>query len=456
VKRDAAMCVVALAAGSLAAQGAPPAGPSGRCDLVVVPRSDSTRVNSIKQPSGQYNSFVGGGVTGSCPAQQLTLTSDSAEYFGDLKRWHLIGNVHYKEPRLTLDSQVATYFMTDERVLAEGDVHTLLPSGTTLVGPRVDYYRAVPGVRAVGHMVAPGRPTITLVEHDSTGKPSPPMTLIANTTVMDEDSLVWASGHVEMTREEVTATSDSAALDGGHEFGRLMRKPVIHSRSGRPFTLYGTIIDLYGSQKQLKRVLARGAGKAVSDDATVTADTLDFEFTEGVMTRMHGWGASRSHAVNPTYDILSDSLDMRSPGQRLREIRSVRKAFAQSIPDSTKVRTKKKDWMRGDTIIARFDSTPAITKADSGRQPQMLQLIALGNASSYYQFASKDTTAIGPVINYVRGSSVDVAFLDRQVQTVTVKDSVAGVYVEPVPKVKPKKTDTTATPKKTPAKKTTP
>ena len=65
-------------------------------------------------------------------------------------------------------------------------------------------------------------------------------------------------------------------------------------------------------------------------------------------------------------------------------------------------------------------------------------------------------TAIGPVINYVRGSSVDVAFLDRQVQTVTVKDSVAGVYVEPVPKVKPKKTDTTAAPKKTPAKKTTP
>jgi len=455
VRRAALLMAVAGVARAAAAQGVP-AGPTGRCDLVVVPRSDSTRVNSIKQPSGQYNSFVGGGVTGSCPAQQLTLTADSAEYYGDLRRWHLIGNVHYKEPRLTLDSQVATYFMTDERVLAEGNVHTLLPSGTTLVGPRVDYYRAVPGVRAVGHMVAPGRPTITLVEHDSTGKPSPPMTLIANTTIMDEDSLVWASGHVEMTREEVTATSDSAALDGAHQFGRLMRKPVIHSRSGRPFTLYGTVIDLYGSQKQLKRVIARGDGKAVSDDATITSDTLDFEFTDGVMDRMHGWGASRSHAVNPTYDILSDSIAIRSPGQRLREIRAIRKAFAQSVPDSTKVHTKKKDWMRGDTIIARFDSTPPVTKADSSRQPQMVQLLALGTASSYYQFASKDTTAIGPVINYVRGSAVDVAFVDRQVQTVTVRDSVAGVYVEPVPKPKPKKTDTTTTPKKVPAKKGTP
>lgn len=455
MRRVAHVMLSLLASGTVAAQ-AVPAGPSGRCDLVVVPRSDSTRVNSIKQPSGQYNSFVGGGVTGSCPAQQLTVTSDSAEYFGDLRRWHLIGNVHYKEPRLTLDSQVATYFMTEERVLAEGDVHTLLPSGTTLVGPRVDYYRAVPGIRAVGHMVAPGRPTITLVERDSAGNPSPPMTLIANTTIMDEDSLVWASGHVEMTRQEVTATSDSAALDGAKEFGRLLRKPVIHSRSGRPFTLYGTIIDLYGSQKQLKRVVARGAGKAISDDATITSDTLEFGFTDGVMTRMQGWGASRSHAVNPTYDIVSDSIEGRSPGQRLREIRAVRKAFAQSIPDTTKVRTKKKDWMRGDTIVAHFDSTPPVTKADSAKQPEMVALIALGNASSYYQFAPKDSTVVTPAINYVRGSSVDVAFVNRQVQTVTVKDSVAGVYVEPVPKAKPKKTDTTATAKKVPAKKGSP
>jgi hypothetical protein len=444
VKWAATVGVLALAVPL--ARGQEPAGPSGRCDLVVTPRSDSTRVNSIKQASGQYNSFVGGGVNGACPAQGLTLSADSAEYFGDLRRWHLIGGVHYHEPRLTLDSQVATYFMTEERLLAEGDVHTLLPSGTTLVGPRVDYYRAVPGIRAVARMIAPGRPTIRIIGKDSTGKPEPPMTLIANTVVMDADSLVYASGKVEITREDVFAKSDTAALDGTREFARLMRSPSITSRGQRPFTLYGTVIDLFGGAKQLHRVLAKGAGKTVSENGTITADTLDFRMADGGLARMYAWGASRARAVNPQYDILADSLDMRSPGQRLREIRAIRKAYAQSLPDTLKFKTTERDWMRGDTILARFDSLP-LTKADSAKQPALLQLVALGTASSYYKIAPKDSTAVGPAINYVRGGSVAIAFRERQVRSVTVSDSVAGVYIEPTPPPK-KKPDSTTAPEK--------
>ena len=449
--RAAALAILTVTAGAAWAQqpaaptAAPPAGPTGRCDLVVTPRSDSTRVTSVKQPSGQYNSFVGGGVIGACPAQGLTLSADSAEYFGDLRRWHLIGAVHYREPRLTLDSQVATYFMSDERLLAEGNVHTLLPSGTTLVGPRVEYFRAVPGFRAIARMIAPGRPTITIAGHDSAGKPESPMTMIGNTVVMDADSLVYASGRVEITRQDVLAKSDTAALDGAHEFARLMRSPTITSRGQRPFTLYGTIIDLYGGGKQLHRVLARGAGKAVSESGTVTSDTLDFQMADGGLARMYAWGPSRARAVNPQYDILADSLDVRSPGQRLREIRAVRRADAQSLPDTTKFKTRDRDWMRGDTIFARFDSTAPVTPADSAKQPAMLQLVALGHASSYYKIAAKDSTAVGPAINYVRGGSVTIALRDRQVASVTVADSVAGVYIEPTPPPK-KKADSTAAP----------
>ncbi len=156
-------------------------------------------------------------------------------------------------------------------------------------------------------------------------------------------------------------------------------------------------------------------------------------------------GERRARALsNPTYDILADSLDVRSPGQRLREIRAVRKAFAQSTPDTTHVHTKERDWMSGDTIVARFDSMP-LTKADSAKQPAMLALIALGNAKSYYQIAAKDSAAIGPSINYVRGGAVTVAFVAHQVKSVTVKDSVAGVYVEPEVIKKKKKADSTAT-----------
>ena len=413
-------------------------------------------MNSVKQPSGAYNTFVGGGVTGRCPAQGLTLTADSGEYFGDLRRWHLIGSVHYQEPRLILDSQVATYFLAEERLLAEGNVHTKLPSGTTLVGPRVEYFRAVPGLRPVARMIAPGRPTITIIGKDSTGKPETPMVLIANTVVMDADSLVYASGRVEMTREDVLAKCDTAALDGSHEFARLMRTPVITSRGKNPFTLYGTVIDLFGGGKQLHRVLAKGEGKAVSDNGTVTSDTLDFQMENGGLSRMFAWGPSRARAVNPQYDIIADSMDVRSPGERLREIRAVRKADAQSAPDTTRFKTKERDWLKGDTIFARFDSTP-VSKADSAKQPALRELVALGHARSYYKIAPKDSTALGPAINYVRGRRVAIALRERQVRTVTVTDSVAGVYIEPTPPVKKPKPDSTAAPKpKAVPKSTTP
>jgi len=492
------------------------AGPGGQCEIVVTANTDSTHYSSTKLPSGQYNNYIGGGVTGHCPAQSLTLVSDSAEYFGELRMWHLIGRVHYTEPRLTLDSDVATYYMNEERLLSEGNVHAKLPSGTTLDGPRMDYLRAVPPVRPVARMTAPGRPTIFVAERDSTGAPSEPMKVVANTVVMDGDSLVYASGDVVITRTDVLATSDTAAMDSDRQFARLMRTPKITSRGDRPFTLYGTVLDLYGHNRALERVVANGAGKAVSQDATLTADTLLFAMATGRLQRVYAWGPSRSRALNPSYDIIADSLDVRMPDQRMREIRAVRKAYAQSVPDTTKVRTTEHDWLRGDTVFAFFDSTQApaaartvasaghgasdapegpaysssgtapkaggagapttsskggaqsggqkpgptggakpkktksgnakraapdsTTRAASGKgtasdgsadQPQLIELEARGNASSFYQMAAKDTTAVGPAINYVRGRDIAVTFTKRQVQQVTVIDQVAGLYLEP-------------------------
>lgn len=407
----------------------PGAAPSGQCDLLITPNSDSTHFTSAKLPSGEYNNFVGGGVTGHCPAQQITLVSDSAEWFGDLHMWHLIGHVHYVEPRLTMDSDVATYYLTDEHLLSEGNVHGLLPSGTTLVGPRVEYYRAVPKIRAVARMVAPGRPTINIIETDSTGKQTEPTVVVANTVVMDGDSLVFASQNVVITRTDVIATGDSSSMNSESQFARLMRSPKIVSRGKKQFTLYGDVIDLFGKQHALERVLSKGKAKSVSDSATMTADTIDFRMDAGLLQRMYAWGKSRAHAVNPQYDVISDSIDLRMPGQRTREIRAVRKAYAQSMPDTAKLHTKEKDWMRGDTIIAYFDSLQA--PGDSASRPQMRQLVSQGSAQSFYQLAAKDSGVVGPAINYVKGRDISIAFANRVVQTVDVIDKAQGVYLEP-------------------------
>jgi len=407
----------------------PGTAPTGQCDLLVTPNSDSTHFTSVKLPSGEYNNFVGGGITGHCPVQQITLIADSAEWFGDLHMWHLVGHVHYVEPRITMDSEVATYYLVDEHLLAEGDVHTLLPSGTTLVGPRVEYYRAAPKIRAVAHMVAPGRPTINVIEKDSTGKPSEPTVVIANTVVMDGDSLVYASNNVVITRPDVVATGDTATMNSETQFARLMKTPKIVSRGKKDFTLYGEVIDLFGKDHALQRVLSKGKAKSVSDSATMTADTIDFRMDAGLMQRAYAWGPSRAHAINPQYDVLSDSIDLRMPGQRTREIRAVRKAFAQSMPDTAKLHTKEKDWMRGDTITAHFDSVQA--PGDTSSQPQMRQLIAQGSAQSFYQLAAKDSGVVGPAINYVKGRDISIAFTDRVVQVVDIVDQAQGVYLEP-------------------------
>jgi hypothetical protein len=408
----------------------PPAGaPSGQCDLLVTPNSDSTHFTSTKLPSGEYNNFVGGGVTGHCPVQQITLVADSAEWFGDLHMWHLIGHVHYVEPRLTMDSDVATYYLTDEHLLSEGNVHTMLPSGTTLVGPRVEYYRAAPKIRPVARMVAPGRPTINVIEKDSTGKQSEPTIVVANTVVMDGDSLVYASQNVVITRTDVVATGDTASMNSQTEFARLMRSPKIVSRGKKQFTLYGEVIDLFAKEHALERVLSKGKAKSVSDSATMTADTIDFRMDAGLLQRAYAWGKSRAHAVNPQYDVIADSIDLRMPGQRTREIRAVRKAYAQSVPDTAKLHTKERDWMRGDTITAHFDSAQA--PGDTSSQPQMRQLIAQGKAQSFYQLAAKDSGVVGPAINYVKGRDIAIAFANRVVQTVDVVDQAEGVYLEP-------------------------
>ncbi len=403
--------------------------PTGQCDLLLTPNSDSTHFTSQKLPSGEYNNFVGGGITGHCPLQQITLIADSAEWFGDLHMWHLVGHVHYTEPRITMDSDVATYFLTDEHLLSEGNVHTLLPSGTTLVGPRVEYYRAAPKIRTVAHMIAPGRPTINVIEKEATGKQSEPTIVVANTVVMDGDSLVFASQNVVITRTDVIATGDTATMNSQTQFARLMKSPKIVSRGKKQFILYGEVIDLFGQNHSLERVLSKGKAKSISDSATMTADTIDFRMDAGLLQRAYAWGKSRAHAVNPVYDVLSDSIDLRMPGQRTREIRAVRKAYAQSLPDTAKLHTKEKDWMRGDTITAHFDSVQA--PGDTSSQPQMRQLIAQGSAQSFYQLAARDSGVVGPAINYVKGRDISIAFANRVVQTVDIVEKAEGVYLEP-------------------------
>lgn len=411
-----------------AVAGAQGAGPQ-RC-VLQFESSSGARSTLNKLPSGQYNAYQGGGVTYSCVGQNNTLRADSAEYYGDLGVLYLIGNVHYTEPRAKVDSRRMTYWKNEERLLAEGDVVSTLPSGTTLRGPRAEYYRAIPNVRPHTRLIANGRPTISLVQVDSTGKKQPPVDVRADRVTMEADSLVYAGGNVDITRPDLHATGDSAFMDSGTELARLMRGPVIEGKADRPFTLTGTTIDVHSHQRQLERVISLGNAKAVSEDLDLRADTLDLRVTANKLERAYAWGPNGARAISPTQLITADSLDVRLPDQRIRQVVATHHALAQSDPDSTKIRTKERDWLRGDTIVASFDSVFA--PGDTSSKPQLAQLVARGGAQSFYHIAVAGAPINKPAINYVRGRAITVTLANRQVQRVTVTEKASGVYVEPV------------------------
>lgn len=383
----------------------------------------------VEVAPGVRNIYIGGGnVVMRCPEKGIRVESDSLESYEGEGRFYLIGNVKYSEPRLSVDSDYLTYYQRDERVIANGNVFARLPNGSTLRGPVAKYLRATPATRTVPRLHATGRPTITLVQRDSLGRPAPPATVVANGVTMIGDSLVYAGGQVIVTREDVLARADSMALDSQREFTVLMRGPSIEGRRERPFTLSGGRIELTGGDRKLRRVLSMGTARAVSEDMTLTSDTIDLRVDNDLLQRAIAWGPSRARAFSAAQNITSDSIDVVMPGQRIREMYAVRGAIAQGKPDSVRFRADTLDWMRGDTIVARFDTTAA---TDSGRTTRLRELHAVGSAKSYYHLAPADSAMRRPAINYVTGREIVIDFRASQVSKVTVVEQASGVYLEP-------------------------
>jgi len=412
----------------LAALATPLGAQAGReCLLDYESPTGNTRTAAVELPSHRYNVFQGGGITYHCRGQDNTIIADSSEYYGDQSVLYLIGHVHYRETRAKVDSDRMTYYQLEDRLRAEGNVNVLLQSGTTMRGPVVDYYRATP-TRPLANAIATGHPTMQIIEQNTSGRPSEPINVVANQIVSQGDNLVFASGSVEITRPDVIAKGDSAYLDNQREFARLLKSPSVQSRRDRPFTLRGGVIDLFSKSRVLQRVVATPDGHVLSQDLELVADSVDLRMSNDRLDRVMAWGPKRARAVSPDREILADSIDAIMPGQRLREVRAIRSAYANSVPDTAHVISSERDWIRGDTIVAEFDS---VAISDTASKPVPRRIISTGHASSYYQLAADDRTRSIPNINYVKGKAITVMFVDRAVRTVDVIEQASGVYIEP-------------------------
>lgn len=473
------LVLVVLAACSPSLARAQAAG--GRCDIeltAAVKDSSPLRLTTTTStPNGPRNVFVGGRVAARCLNQDVRLVADSAEWYQQAQVLYLIGNVRYTEPRVRVSSRLMSYFQADERLIATGNVEATLPSGSVMRGDTATYYRAVKNFRPQSRLVAQNRPRLWLSQRDSVGKQTEPVQITANQITTDNDSLVYAGGKVEITRSDLDARSDSAFLDSGNELARLMISPVIIGKGERGYRLSGRQVELYTRNRIVQRVLAQADARVASEDMLLTSDTIDLRVDRNKAQAAYIWGASRARAVSPDRDLIADSLAVRMPDQQLREVRAFRSAVATTMPDTAKIRTGEKDWLKGDTIFAFFDSTaiartpatverstatpapvastpaprargrardttatpPPVARRDSTGadtsetvRPRMRELNAIGHASARYQVAAQGSTPDRPAINYSRGDRITVMMDSAGVSRVDIDENAVGLFLEPV------------------------
>jgi lipopolysaccharide export system protein LptA len=411
---------------------------AGDCNLELresrEPGARPTSFVQFQTSAGNTNDFMGGSVNARCTNTDQRLISDSLEHFGDQRVVYLIGKVHYMEGRVDLTADRITYYLAEERLIAEGNVVGRTSTGTRFRGPRAVYLRAKQGVRDRSRLDAGGRPdmwisasdagTDTTASRDSTH-------VLADTVISDNDSLVYARGSVVIERPDLTATSDSAMIDQGSERAALRRNPLVKGKGDRPFDLSGTEIDIYSRLRKAERVRSNGNASATSDDMALKADSIELRIVGDKLSRAIAWGPGRSKATQVGREITADSIDVRMPGETIESIHALRRARAESLPDSTKVVSKERDWFSGDTITATFDTT---ARRDTTAKASIKKLTAAGSARSWQQAARDGVTTPDstPAVNYMGGRVIDVTFNpDRSLDRVRVTDQAFGVLVQP-------------------------
>lgn len=446
-----ALLLTLPASAPLAAQDSRP------CEIVitgVIRGPDTTRFTSVTSPTGGRNTYVGGAVDATCEGQGNRLQADSAEHFAERGLLILYHNVRYAEERVTITSDKMFYYTRDERLVAEGNVKGRTAKGTRFSGPFMDYYRAKPGLREQSSWIATGRPTVRMSPEETGAAPgtsADSVDLTANRVFSINDSLVFASGKVVIERPDLRATADSAMMDNGREFARLLREPFITGKGERAFTLDGRVIDMWSRDRELERVLSTGGAKATSDSLVLTADTIDMRLKDQQMERVYTWGG-RALADGPAQDIEADSMDILMPGQRLERLHAVGRAIALSTVDTMRIASTERDWITGDTLIASFETVPDSTSPEP--RTQLRDVLAVGAARSFYQMAPSGTPGGKPNLSYNRGARIRVEFTDGEMARVSVADHASGLFLEPIAPVAPRDTsaarDTTSSGRRRP------
>jgi hypothetical protein len=398
---------------------------AGRCVFQI---TNVDRQGAVVETPQGTNYFAGGNVRLSCRGLQVTMQSDSvAAYGGNVV--HFIGSVKYRDSTLTMDADNGTYYKNGEKWEARGHVSTNnLRTGSKLTGPALDYYRVVKRVRDTLEMYSTGRPRIEYTTADPGAKPAEPYIIVADRVRLKGNDRLWAGGKVTIDRTDFAARGDSLRLDTGKGSDGTLTggNPVMRGLGRDSFSLTGKRLDLRLSGRELTYVIARGNGHAVSKEWDLVADTIGLDLKSRQLERTLAWGDSiRPYATSPAYAMRADSLALDTPGQQLKEVRGFGTAWLGGTIDA---RTKQRDWMRGDTVVAQF-----VQRDSAGTRRAALSRIVARKGAQSFHLDPSPRYPDRPSINYARGDVIIMTMkqgIRSEVDRVDVQGLQDGIQLE--------------------------
>lgn len=377
-----------------------------------------------------------------------TIAADSGVYVKSVGRIDFMGRVRFNEPDRSLTAQNAQYVGREHRLMAQQNVVlTDRASGTILRSPTLDYFQKSASNPDPRIEVYSGRPHATLVRKradasgvDTTNVDSDRMQIIA-------EKMFRGWGSVDVKRGKLTSRSNYAEFDQDGNFMRLYGQANIVSDTFK-VTADSIDADLVNGDT-FKELRARINARIDSKSATVEAPIVRVTFDKGEVQRLIALGgakakdpkAQQAKSVSQDFTLIADSIDVKSPGQKLESVIAVGHAAGERKPDTLDAKlpaTINRDWVRGDTVQAFFTDT----KPDTARVLQ--RIVANGSpASSTYRLRQKvkdsqsDSTEMS--VNYLTAHHIDVVMKNGAVDVVRAQGDIHGIYLQKPPKAQPAK-----------------
>lgn len=410
------------------------------------------------------------------------LRADSAVIYESINEVHLFRRVDYQDPTRSLTSDYATYNGNNGRLWATGNVvFTDKNRGSTLRGPNLEYYRAGQG-RPDAQAIATERPHLTVAPRQREGaRRREPMEVDADRITTVGEKFVTAEGNVVIDGKEMDAWGQEAYYDADAERMELRRNA---RAKGETYELTGDYIESELNEGALERVLSRGNARLVEERLRVTGPQLQLFFARDSLQRLVSGKMpsvdstqvqARSVALARGFRMEADSLEALTPGQKIRRVTAIGTAEGQAwdtaqaagpAPADTTATDSvgglalgERDLIYADTIIGFFkedtvapgpspmdsaraaaaDPSSPVARPDTARadstEAELERMLAFGSARSLYRMrpSREEADSAGKMgINYVIADTIDLSFLEGEVDIATVRGLKKGVYLDPL------------------------